>query len=214
MMPRTHKIRPEAEENSHISPVGKIPHIGHHRDPNNKLRIWFKYLTCLWTDTNHSKPPQIKQGISYGCDYGGFIAVSYSSEHTPGLEGDRNDRYTIIGPSGGYVRRSKVRDVILCRILRYAKHKNMCRFWIDKECSPTEESSEKQTTMDSMDLLYRTSRYVIGLLAVTLKTQTEFNYLQSLMLGHVIVRGSEDEYPKLAYSTTSRVSSAIFDVLV
>jgi hypothetical protein len=213
-MSGTHRSHPEAEDNSHYSLVDKILRIEHHRSPNDKSRIWFKNLTCLWTDTNHSKTLQIKQGIPYGCDVGSFIAVSYSSEHTPGLECDRNGIYIIIGPSGGYVRRSKVRDVILRRILRYAKHKNVCRFWIDKECSPEEESSEKQTTMDSMDLLYRTSRHVIGLLAVVLETQSEVNYLQSLMMGHAIVRGSEDEHPRLAYSTTSHVSLGIFDVLV
>jgi hypothetical protein len=213
-MSGTHKTHPEAEENLHISLVDKILQIGHHRSPNDKSRIWLKNLTCLWTDTNHPKTLQIKQGIPSGYDGGGFIAVSYSSEHTPGLECDCNGRYTIIGPSEEYVRRSKVRDVVLCRILRYAKHKNLRRFWIGKECSPEEESSEKQTTMDSMDLLYRTSRHPIGLFAVILETQSEVNYLQSLMKGHAIVRGSEDEYPRLAYSTTSHVSSGIFDVLV
>jgi hypothetical protein len=211
-MSGTHKTHPEAEENLHISLVDKILQIGHHQSPNDKLRIWFENLICLWTDTNHSETLQIKQGIPYGCDDGGFIAVSYSFEHTPGLECDRNGRYIIVGPSEGFVRPSKVRDVLLRRILRYAKHKNVCRFWIDKECSPEEESSEKQTTMDSMDLLYRTSRHPIGLLAVILETQTEVNHLQSLM--YAIVGGSEDEYPRLNYSTTSNVSLGIFDVLV
>jgi hypothetical protein len=214
MMSATHKFRPEAEENAQFSLIDEILRIGNYQSPNDKSKIWFENLTCLWTDTNHSKTLQIRQGTPHGCDNGGFIAVSYSFEHTPGLECDRNGRYIIIGPSGGYVRRSKVRDLILYRILRYAKHKNVCRFWIDKECSPTEESSEKQTTMDSMDLLYRTSRHPIGLLAVILETQTEVNHLQSLMLGHAIVRGSEDEYPRLKYSTTSNVSLGIFDVLV
>jgi hypothetical protein len=34
------------------------------------------------------------------------------------------------------------------------------------------------------------------------------------MLGHAIVRGREDEYPRLKYSTTSHESLGIFDVLV
>jgi hypothetical protein len=65
-----------------------------------------------------------------------------------------------------------------------------------------------------MELLNRTSRHAIGLLAVTLETQSEVNYLQTLMMGHAISRGSEDEYPRLAHSTTSHVSSGIFEVLV
>jgi hypothetical protein len=68
--------------------------------------------------------------------------------------------------------------------------------------------------MDSIDLLYRKGRHPIGLLAVILQTQTETNYLQSLMLGQAIVRGSEDEYPRLKYSTMSHESLGIVDVLV
>jgi hypothetical protein len=66
--------------------------------------------------------------------------------------------------------------------------------------------------MDSMDLLRRVSRHPIGLLAIILKTQPEVNYLQTLMTG--TVRASEEEYPRLAYSTTSCISLGIFDVLV
>lgn len=117
-MSATHETHPEAEENLHISLVDKILQIGHQQSRNDKSRIWFENLACLWTDTNHSETLQINQGIPDGCDDGGFIAVSYSFEHTPGLECDCSGKYTIIGPSGGYVRRSKVRDVILYRILR------------------------------------------------------------------------------------------------
>jgi hypothetical protein len=121
MMSETHKCYPEAEENLHLSIVDKILQIGHHQIPNDKPRIWFKNLTCLWRDTNHPKTLQNKRGIPYGNDGDDFIAVSYSSEHTPGLECGRNGKYTIIGPSGKYVRRNKVCDVIFRRILRYAQ---------------------------------------------------------------------------------------------
>lgn len=156
---------------------------------------------------------QIKRGIPDGYGYGDIIAVSYSSEHTPGLECGRNGRYTLIGPSGRYIRRSKVRDDILYRILRYASHQNVCRFWIDKECSPEKDSSEKQATMDSMDILYRRSRHPVGLLAVILETQDEVNFLQMLMEGHTVIRDCEDEYPRLA-CPAKPCAMGIFNVLV
>lgn len=105
-------------------------------------------------------------------------------------------------------------DEVLTRVLRYAKHNGLRRFWIDRECSPLEDDlEEKQITMDSMDLLYRESRHPIGLLAVILQTQLEVNCLQTLMMGHATVRDHEGEYPRLTYPTTSRVSLGIFDVL-
>jgi hypothetical protein len=214
MMSKTHEAHPEAGENSRLSLVGKMLEIGHHRIPNEKSRIWFENLTCLWTDTNYSKVMQIMRGTPYGSGERDFIAVSYASKHTPGLECGRNRGYTVVEAGGQSYRKSIVRDEVLTRILRYARHNGIRRLWIDRECSPLEDDSEeKQITMDSMDLLYRKSRHPIGLLAVILKTQREVNYLQTLMMGGATARDSEDEYPRLAYPTTSRVSLGIFDVL-
>jgi hypothetical protein len=166
-------------------------------------------------DAKDPKLLQTIQGTPYGCREEDFIAVSYTSKHTAELECDRNRGYTVIGTGGRSRRKSIVRDEILARVLRYARHNGLQRFWIDRVCSPLEDDSEeKQVTMDSMDHLYRVSRHPIGLLAVILKTQPEVNHLQTLMMGHATVRDNEDEYPSLAYSTTSRVSLGIFDVLV
>jgi hypothetical protein len=214
-MAKTHKHHPEAGENSHLSLVDKILEIGHHRIPNEKSRIWFENLTCLWTDTNHSKVMQIKRGTAYGCGEQDFIAVSYTSKHTPGLESGRNHGYIVVEAGGQSRRQSIVRDEVLARVLCYARHNGLRRFWIDRECSPLEEDSEeKQITMDSMDLLYRDSRHPIGLLAVILNTQSGVNHVQTLMMGYATVRDNEDEYPRLICSTISRVSLGIFDVLV
>lgn len=213
-MAKTNKIYPEAGEKADLSLVDKILEIGRHCVPNNKSRIWFENLTCLWTDTKHPKMLQIKRGIPGGHRYDNFIAVSYSSEHTPGLECDRSRGYTVVEAGGRSRRESIVRDEVLTRVLRYARHNGLRRFWIDRECSPLEDDSEeKQITMDSMDLLYRESRHPIGLLAVILQTQLEVDCLQTLMMGQATVRDNEGEYPRLTYPTTSRVLLGIFDVL-
>jgi hypothetical protein len=213
-MAKSNKIYPEAGEKADLSLVDKILEIGRHCVPNNKSRIWFENLTCLWTDTKHPKVLQIKRGIPGGHRYDNFIAVSYSSEHTPGLECDRSRGYTVVEAGGRSRRESIVRDEVLTRVLRYARHNGLRRFWIDRECSPLEDDSEeKQITMDSMDLLYRESRHPIGLLAVILQTQLEVDCLQTLMMGQATVRDNEGEYPRLTYPTTSRVLLGIFDVL-
>jgi hypothetical protein len=213
-MTKTHKVHLEAGKTADPSLVDKILEIGRCRVSSEKSRIWFENLTCLWTDTRHPNVLQIKRGIPDGYRYDNFIAVSYSSKHTPGLECDQSRGYTLIESGGRSRRESIVRDEVLTRVLRYARHNGLRRFWIDRECSPLEDDSEeKQITMDSMDLLYRESRHPIGLLAVILETQLEVNYLQTLMMGHATARNSEDDYPRLTYSTRSRVSLGIFDVL-
>jgi hypothetical protein len=213
-MAKPHKVHPEPRGNADLSLVDKILEIGCHCVPNKKSRIWFENLTCLWTDTRHPNVLQIKRGIPDGYKYDNFIAVSYSSEHTPGLECDRSHGYTVIEAGGRSRRASIVRDEVLARVLRYARHNGLRRFWVDRECSPLEDDSEeKQITMDSMDLLYRESRHPIGLLAVVLETQLEVNHLQTLMMGHATVKDGEDGYPRLMHPTTSREPLGVFDVL-
>jgi hypothetical protein len=91
------------------------------------------------------------------------------------------------------------------------KTQDVCWFWIDKECSPEEDSDEEQTTMDSMDLLYRRSKHSIGLLAVIPETQDEVNYLQTLMIGDMVVRYCKDDYPRLACPAGPCASLGVFE---
>jgi hypothetical protein len=51
------------------------------------------------------------------------------------------------------------------------------------ECSPQDNSVEKQTPMDYMDLVYSQSRHPVGLLAVVFDDQSEVNHLQTLIMG-------------------------------
>jgi hypothetical protein len=170
-MAKTYKHYPEAGENSHFSLVEKIPEIGLHSVPNDKSRICFENLTCLWTDTSHPEVLQMKRGIPNGHKHDEFIAVSYSLEHTPGLECGHSRGYTVVEAGGESRCESIVRDEVLIRVLRYARHNGLRRFCIDKECSSLEdEPEEKQITMNSIDPLYRKSRHPIGLLAIILET--------------------------------------------
>lgn len=138
--------------------------------------------------------------------------MSYSWIITPGLECDRSGKYAVTETRGLYTRWTAIRDEVLARVLRYANYHGLRRIWIDKECSPQEESDEQQTAMDSMDLVYCRSRYPIGLLAVILETQNETNYLQMLMIGDTIAQNHENEYPKLTRS--ARSSAGVFKVLI
>jgi hypothetical protein len=134
-MSEIHTYRSGLADNSHLSLVDEILEIARRQISDDKSEIWFENLKCLWTNTNHPEVLQIKRGIPNGYKDNNCIAVSYSSEHMLGLEFGRHGGYTIMSGSGTYIRRSKVRNDILYRVLRYARHRNVCLFWIDKECS-------------------------------------------------------------------------------
>jgi hypothetical protein len=205
---------PDAETSSYPTLVSKILDVGRLRALNDKSKSWFKDLSCLWMNAGAPNVLQIIEGTPDGYDDADYIAVSYSWTLTPRLECDQNGKYAVTGQRGEYLRKSVVRDEVLERALRYANYIGICRLWIDKECSPQEDSVEKQTAMDSMDLVYSQSRHPIGLLAVVFDDQGEVNYLQMLMLGGSVAQDNDDDYPKLVYSVNSRTSLGIFNVLV
>jgi hypothetical protein len=165
-MTETRNTHLDAGRNPHPTLISTILDIARLRTPNNKSKSWFKDLSCLRMDAASLNTLQIVKGTPYGNNDADYIAVSYSWTPTPRLECDRNGGYAVIGARGGHPRKSVVRDEVLERVLRYANHIGIFRLWIDKECSPQEDLVEKQTAMDSMDLVYRQSRHPIGLLAV------------------------------------------------
>jgi hypothetical protein len=205
---------PDAETSSYPTPVSKILDVGRLRALNDKSKSWFKILSCLWMNAGAPNVLQIIEGTPDGYDDADYIAVSYSWTLTQRLECDQNGKCTVTGQRGECLRKSVVRDEVLERALRYANYIGICRLWIDKECSPQENSVEKQTAMDSMDLVYSQSRHPIGLLAVVFDDQSEVNYLQMLMIGGSVAQDNNDDYPKLVYSVSSRTSLGIFNVLV
>ncbi len=66
--------------------------------------------------------------------------------------------------------------------------------------------------MDSMDLVYRNSRYPVGLLAVALESQDEADKLEELLMGR-FVKLDQEGYPRLARPARSRNSLSLFKVL-
>lgn len=212
-MSRIHDAYLEAGEGHHPSFVQRMLDIGQSGVPNHKSKAWSENLTSLWINPRSSESLQIRRGTPRDDDDERYIAVSYSWVITPGLESDRCGKYSVTKARGAYLRQTKVRDEVLARVLHYANYCNVRRIWIDKECSPQRESEGQQIAMDSMDLVYRRSRYPIGLLAVFLETQSEINYLQMLMNGDAVIQYSENEYPRLTCSARSSTSLGVFNVL-
>ena len=213
-MTETRNTHLDAGRNSRPTLISTVLDIARVHTPNNKSKSWFKNFSCLRMNAASPNTLHIVKGTHYGNNDADYIALSYSWTPTPRLECDRNGKYIVTGAFGDPVRKSVVRDEVLERVLRYANHIGKCRIWIDKECSPQENLVEKQTAMDSMDLVYRLSRHPIGHLAIVLDDRSEVDYLQMLMIGGAVARRSEDEYPRLAHSAISRTSLGIFNVLV
>lgn len=82
------------------------------------------------------------------------------------------------------------------------------------ECNLQHDSEEKQIAMESMDLVYRGSRYTVGLLAIILQDQDDFNFLQALLIGLAVVQRDNQDYPRLARPATSGFSQGVLICLL
>jgi hypothetical protein len=142
-----------------------------------------------------------------------YIAVSYTSSGTRGLESESTGAYRLGGAEVTMPGRNKVRDEILARTINYACHKGVQHFWIDGECVPQWPCPEKDIAINSMDLVYSRSKYPLGLLAVILENQEEVDTLQDLMEGALINWKHNLEYPQLSDASSNGANSPGFQLL-
>jgi hypothetical protein len=108
-----------------------------------------------------------------------YVALSYSW-HTMAGEGLDHGGYMIESTSQPS-RNSRIRDAVLYRTLRYARHVGCQYVWADQECIDHPKETEK--AIASMDVVYRKSRYPVGLLATVLSQMDDIKLLRELVLG-------------------------------
>jgi hypothetical protein len=143
---------------------------------------WFRYLECLSKPPRKKKVLQLAEMDPENLDPRDYIAVSYSFEpahksldkHTLGFE--------IHDSEGTFIKNVKTRDLVLQRVLKYAKVVGTRFFWIDQECFDQKDPEQHQAAMDSMDLVYARSRHPLALLEIT------FGYSDVCLMGLLMSR--------------------------
>ena len=151
--------------------ISQILRIQEHRTEAEKSIEWARNLQCLRLQASSRKRrrraneynvqdpvralrrTQLLPGESY-------VAVSYRWDNEASAIG----KYEILPINDVKWTPSVVHDAVWNRVVSYAKHHNVDMIWIDKECVPQEESCEKDTAVQSMDLVYSFSQYPLGLL--------------------------------------------------
>ena len=79
-----------------------------------------------------------------------------------------------------------VHDAVLDRVMNYAVCHGIDLIWIDQECINQNDFDEKETAMQSMDLVYRSSHYPLGLLSVPIESQQQLDLFLSLLRGQFV----------------------------
>lgn len=144
-----------------------------------------------------------------------YVAVSYtnvaseSEQETRAIGG-----YRIIGSAQGNVAApTKVRDRVLQRAMSYADYRRVNLIWIDDECINRDDQDEHEMAMQSMDLIYRFSKYPVGLLTKPIKTPEQLNLLQRLLHSDFVEYSSGPDPPALVTEMSVETASKVVDLL-
>jgi len=119
-----------------------------------------------------------------------YIAVSYCWEHHLEECSSSKDSYLIKTVSGD--RPNKAPTNIISRAISFALDTApMNLIWIDQECIDQNDRLDKEFGIQSMDQVYHKAKILLGLLNVTVKSQSEMDILAKLMEGQTF--GTEPE---------------------
>ena len=94
------------------------------------------------------------------------------------------------------------------RVLKYVDYSQLCAFWIDQECIDQQDSCAKESAMQSMDLVYRCTKYPLGILMVQLQQQRQLKLLHQLLRQEFVT----DNGPRLESWVTYRKANLVFEL--
>jgi hypothetical protein len=141
----------------------------HEDDRPDTSDNWFRRLKCL--SVYPGKEKALKRSVRNPENFSerDYIAVSYSFESAHESLNKHTLDFEIHGPGNKAPQKFKTRDIVLERVLKYAKSDAVrCQyFWIDQECFDQNNPEEHQAAMDSMDLVYKHSDFPVALLEIT-----------------------------------------------
>lgn len=118
-----------------------------------------------------------------------YIAVSYVWRADP-EEQNTYGRYLIKSRVGDLLVQSPVRDVVLDRVMNYARYFGCRALWIDRICIDQDDEKERSIAVQAMDLVYSLSRKSVAVINQHIKTRREMEVLSCVMRGGYL--GSEN----------------------
>jgi hypothetical protein len=137
-------------------------------EPDLRSESWFQRLECLFIHPNKENVLVRATTDPVNLDPRDFVAVSYSFKSAYESLEKSTLNLEVHDSEGRFIKRIQTRDIVLQRVIRYAKAVGTRYFWIDQECFDQDNPDERQAAMDSMDLVYLRSDYPVALLEIVL----------------------------------------------
>lgn len=114
-----------------------------------------------------------------------YVVVSYHW-HSPSGGTKPIHGYRVRSRDTQAFAKSKVKDVVLDRVLAYMAYRGAKLFWIDQECIVQSDSKLREEGLQSMNLVYSLSDFPVGLLTVRIEHKEEVEMLADLLTGKFV----------------------------
>lgn len=182
----TFKAVPEYKNTSLVQQILRIQDL---ELPMPKSFVWMRRLVCLSVEglprlTKQNRHQIVLQEVEvnlFSTDVVHYVTVSYTSNPVKG-ESDRKGNFWVQTLDGRRMR-TKVRDVVIRRMIRYVQHHELKGFWIDQQSLDQDDERQHAIAMHSMDRLYAESPRSVGLTTTRIKHQWQIDVLQCLLTG-------------------------------
>jgi hypothetical protein len=206
--------------------IAQLFEIQKHLITQEKSLEWVKSLTCLSrvhfssnryhaaVENKYNRQMKIlrRRRVSSYESQSGYVAVSYCWEPSR-FEDKHVGGYQIKSIDGRLSFASTVRDIVLDRVLKYVDYYELPGFWIDQECINQSDEHEKETAMQSMDLVYRLSEHPLALISAPIQTQVRLNLLLALLRGDLVVIQTAQQGPIFKHYVPMRTARELLTLI-
>lgn len=137
-----------------------------------------------------------------------YVVVSYTWEPALGEE-TATGRYYVETRGKGRPVPSKLRDVVLDRVTKYAEYSKCRCFWIDQECIDQKDPQEQSLAIQSMDLVYSLSNYPVAILSIRIDSSEDLSTLAELLRGTFVREKKETPFLELSSDIGPKTRKAL-----
>ena len=180
--------------------MSQLLEIQKHQVPVKKWLEWARNPSCLVFEKPNRKrkydedtpqfPPVSRTFRREARNRRDYVAVSYTDQPSE-QENSASGGYRIIGSAQGESDTpARVRDCVLERTITYADHHGVNLIWVDDDCLNRDNPEEHEKAIQSMDLIYKFSKYPVGLLTKPIGTQESLDLLFETLHSGLVEPGS------------------------
>jgi hypothetical protein len=172
--------------------------------PQRKYLDFIRHLECLTINEGSSEGPRLMRHEINAFKVQDYVALSYTWD-TSDQENPRKGKYMVENRDKSQFFLSPVRDCVFDRVFSFMRAKGLDLLWIDRHCVKQKDCNnngmcrhtrctEKQSAVETMDLVYSLSKHPVALLGKPIEWEDEMEILFKILDRQLVKRFAETSH--------------------